>query len=361
MTFFPFALFLFVYFTICFYIGYNAYIWLRESFSFRYKWAYIACVAFLSLSVFLDRFFTSKILAILSGTWFLIIGYGLILLPIVNLIYFINKKRGAKILGGTVLTFFLFVVILGSYYAWNPVVQTYEISIDKPSKQEELTVLMVSDLHLGKIVGNKHLEKLVKIAKEMEPDMVLIAGDIMDDYIEPYQKENMGATMEKIKAPLGVYATSGNHDYYGNDLDALHVEMEKAGITMLADEAVSIQDDFYVVGRNDLTDKKRKSMKDLMKDLDQKRPIIMLDHQPNEINEASKNGVDILLSGHTHGGQIAPANIITGFIYENDWGYLKKGDLHSIVSSGFGLWGPPFRIGTQSEVVELKINFNGKE
>jgi len=356
-----FAIFLLVYLAICFYIGYNGFVWLRQSFSFRYKWAYIACIAFLSFSVFFDRFFSTRVLAYISGIWFLIIGYGLILLPIINLIYFLNKKRGAKILGGALVIFFIGIVIFGSYNAWNPVVRTYEISIDKQADQKEFNILMVTDLHLGKIVGNKHLERLVTISKEMNPDMVVIAGDIIDDYIKPYQDEQMGETLSKIKAPLGVYATSGNHDYYGDDLDELHQEMEKAGITMLSDESVNIEDSFFLVGRNDLTDKHRKTMKELIGALDKNLSIIMLDHQPNEIDEASKNGVDILLSGHTHGGQIAPANIITGLIYENDWGYLKKGDLHSIVSSGYGLWGPPFRIGTQSEVVQLKIKFKGKE
>lgn len=287
----------------------------------------------------------------------LIIGYGLILLPIVNLIYFLNKKRGAKIFGGAIVSFFIVIFLAGSYFSWNPVVRTYEVTINKAAKHDELTALLVSDLHLGKMVGTNHLERLVSITEEVEPDIILIAGDIIDDYIQPYLDENMGEVMKKIQAPLGVYGVSGNHDYYGNDLLAMNTEMEKAGITMLKDEAIEIAEGFYVVGRNDLTDKNRKSMDEIMRPINKSKPILMLDHQPDQLDEAEANGVDVLLSGHTHGGQVVPANLVTGLIYENDWGYLKKGDLHSIVSSGFGLWGPPFRIGTQSEVVELKIKF----
>lgn len=355
-----FALFLLIYLAICFYIGYNGWVWLRESFSFRYKKSYFAIITLLSFSVFLDRLVSARVLAYLGGVWMLIIGYGLIIFPIVNILYFALKKKGAKIIGWVIIAFFGFVFIYGSYNAWNPVVRNYEIAVDKASSKSELSVLLVSDLHIGKTVGKNHIERLVEITSERNPDIILIAGDIIDDYIQPYLDENVGASMKKLKAPLGVYATSGNHDYYGDDLKALHEEMEKANIEMLADEAVIIEDSFYLVGRNDLTDEERKSMKEITKNLNKEMPIIMIDHQPDELKEASENGVDVLLSGHTHGGQVAPANIITNMIYENDWGYLQKGNLHSIVSSGFGLWGPPFRIGTQSEVVEIKIEFNQK-
>lgn len=355
-----FALFLLIYLALCYYIGYNGWVWLRETFSFRYKKSYFALITLLSFSVFLDRLVSARVLAYLGGVWMLIIGYGLILLPIVNILYFVLKKRGTKIFGWVIIAFFGFVFALGSHNAWNPVVRTYEIEVDKATSQKELTVLMVSDLHIGKTVGKRHMERLVKISEERNPDIIMIAGDIIDDYIEPYKDGNIGETMKKLKAPLGVYAISGNHDYYGDDLEAMHKEMEKANIELLADEAVIIQDGFYLVGRNDLTDRNRKSMKEIVRNLDKKMPIIMMDHQPDEITQASENGVDVLFSGHTHGGQVAPANIITNMIYENDWGYLQKGNLHSIVSSGFGLWGPPFRIGTQSEVVEIKIEFSSK-
>ncbi|MFO1445411.1 metallophosphoesterase [Bacillus sp. Bva_UNVM-123] len=351
------AIFLLIYLALCFYVGYNAFVWLKEVFSFRYKKAYIACMAFIALNIFIDRFVSSKVLAFISGMWLLIIGYGLIILPIANLIYYFSKKKGLKLIGWAIVVFFIFVFSIGSYNAWNPVVRTYEVSIDKPSKQKELTILLASDFHIGKMVGKNHLERFVKIAKERQPDIILMPGDIIDDYIEPFLEGNLGETMKKLKAPLGVYATSGNHDYYGDDLAQLFVEMEGAGITMLSDEAVNMNDSFYIVGRNDLTDRNRKSIKEIVAPLNNEKPIIMLDHQPNALAEASENGVDLLLSGHTHGGQVAPANFITNRIYENDWGYLKKENLHSIVTSGFGFWGPPFRIGTRSEVVEIKMHF----
>ncbi len=318
---------------------------------------YVVCIVFLSMNLFIERFFSSKILAFLSGMWMVIIGYSIILLPIVNLLYFILKKRGARVLGGAVIAFFIFVFAYGSYLAWNPVVRTYEMTVNKASNIDKLNILMVSDLHIGKMIGATHIGKLLDITKERKPDIVMIPGDIIDDNIETFMAENVGDVIAQIKAPLGIFATSGNHDYYGGDLERLFTEMEKAGVTMLADKAVEIEESFYIVGRNDDTDDQRKNIADVVKRLDEKKPVIMMDHQPTEIIEASENGVDVLLSGHTHRGQVAPANLITKWLYENDYGYLKINNLHSIVSSGYGFWGPPFRIGSQSEVVEIIIRF----
>ena len=132
--------------------------------------------------------------------------------------------------------------------------------------------------------------------------------------------------------------------------------MDKVGIQFLLDEAVLINDQYYLVGRKDLAEGNRETTASLLKDLDKTKPIIMLDHQPRELKEAEKAGVDILLSGHTHKGQLAPANLVTEILFENDGGYLKKQNLHSFVSSGFGTWGPPLRIGSRSEVMVININ-----
>lgn len=348
-----------IYFLLCLYVGYHGWIWIKSTFKRKNKMIYIIILIFLSLSIFMERIFTTKTLAFVSGMWMVIIGYSMILLPIINIIYFVFKKKGVRILGAIILVFFMFVFTYGSYLAWTPVVRTHEITLNKKANMDELTIFVVSDLHLGELIGKRHLEKLVRIVDERQPDIVMIPGDIINDNIGPFLKENMGEVLAELRAPLGVYAVSGNHDYYGGDIEQIFVEMDKAGITMLGDEMVQIDESLYIIGRNDKTDNDRKSIKELMKGIDRQQSIIMLDHQPIALSEANENGIDILLSGHTHRGQIAPANIITGLLYENDWGYLQKGNLHSIVTSGFGFWGPPFRIGSQSEVVELKVKFNG--
>jgi uncharacterized protein len=354
---FVILLFILIYTAICYYVGYNGWMWLKATRLRLNKWVYIGVIAFLSMSMFIGQFSLFLPIKIIGYLWIVIIGYSLILLPLANILVYLLKRKGVFWIGFTVIGMFLFIFGYGLYHAWTPIVRTYDIQINKNTESDAIKIMMASDLHLGQIVGEKHLQRLVDIANEVQPDIILIPGDLIDDYIEPYIENDMGRTMAKLHAPLGVYAVSGNHDYYGNDLDILVEEVEKVGIQMLMDESVLINDDFYIVGRNDLTDEKRKEVRDIVRGLDHTKPIIMMDHQPKELDIAEEQGVDLLLSGHTHRGQLAPAHLITSRIFENDWGYLEKGNLHSLVSSGFGTWGPPLRIGSQAEVMVINLTF----
>ncbi len=332
--------------------------WLEHSFSFRHKKTYILVLLVLSLSIFVGFATSSSILQTIGYYWLTLTGYSLFLLPIAILLFFLFKKKGIRIIGFGVLFLYVLILGFGTYYAWSPVERTYEVSINKNSERDHLKILMASDFHLGNIVGENHLKKFVHLIEETSPDIVLIPGDLIDDHIEPFLKENMGKTLKGIKAPLGVYATLGNHDYYGNDDKKIVEEMERLGIEVLTDEVTMIENGIYLIGRNDNTDENRAGINELVATLEKSKPMIMLDHQPNELDAAMENGIDLILSGHTHRGQVFPGNLITNRLYENDYGLLKKGDLHSIVSSGFGTWGPPLRLGTRSEVVIINVEFN---
>ncbi|MCM3584150.1 metallophosphoesterase [Mesobacillus maritimus] len=355
---FVILLFLLIYSTICFYVGYNGWVWINMTRLHVNKWFYVGFISLLSVAMFIGQFSMFLPIKIIGYLWLIILGYSLILLPIANLLVSLIKKRSAFWIGWLIVLFFLAIFIVGSYNAWSPVVRTYDVHIEKGPPTNEIKVLMASDLHLGQIVGKKHLQRLVDIASETKPDLILIPGDLIDDYIDPYLNENMGEILGQLQAPLGVFAVSGNHDYYGNDLEKLVTEVESVGVQMLMDEAVLINDQFYLIGRNDLTDDNRKEVAELVRNFDRSKPIIMMDHQPKEFATAEKMGVDLLLSGHTHRGQVAPAHLITSRVFENDWGYLQKGTFHSIVSSGFGTWGPPLRIGSRAEVVIIHLSFD---
>jgi uncharacterized protein len=348
---------LLVFLAISLYVGYNGWVWLNSKSKFKYKKSYFAVILLLSFSFILGRLLESKILDMIGGYWMVVVGYSLILLPIANILYFLLKKKGTFQIGLTVLAFFIVIFCYGSYNAWNTTIRNYEITIDKKSEMNGLKVLLATDIHVGEDIGTHNLLRLVEIVQEQKPDIVLLAGDIINDNIEPYIANNIGDIMKEIKAPLGVYAVPGNHDYYGDDVEALEKEMDKIGIHFLRDEVMTIDDQFYIIGRQDHTETDRKQISDLMRDVDKSKPILMLDHQPRELGEAEKSGVDMIVSGHTHRGQLAPANLITAKIYENDWGYLKKGQLHSFTSSGLGVWGPALRIGSQSEVMLINVNF----
>jgi predicted MPP superfamily phosphohydrolase len=172
---------------------------------------------------------------------------------------------------------------------------------------------------------------------------------------------DLGASLEQLSAPLGVYGITGNHEYIGGAEEAVRY-LEEHGIKMIRDSIIMIQDELYIVGREDRDRPRfggqgRKSVQHLMKQVDLKKPVILLDHQPFELDEKEQAGADLTLSGHTHHGQIWPLNYITNAIYEVSWGYKKKGNMHVYVSSGAGGWGPPVRLGNRPEIVLLNLTF----
>ena len=148
----------------------------------------------------------------------------------------------------------------------------------------------------------------------------------------------------------------------GNEMEAF---LKKSNIKLLQDETQLVDQAFYMIGRRDdskpgTKNGSRKSIKELMEGVDQTKPVLLVDHQPKELQEIADAGVDVDLSGHTHDGQMFPGNLLIGMIWENACGYLQKGDMHSIVTSGVGIWGPAMRVGTDSEIAVIHITFNPK-
>jgi uncharacterized protein len=250
----------------------------------------------------------------------------------------------------------------GYWKALHPVIQEYNITIPKKSNLKELHAVMVSDIHLGTIVKKKRLDLMVAKVNELEPDVVFLAGDIIDGDLSPFINEKMAGSFRNLKTKYGVYGILGNHEYIGRATEKTIASYKDGNINVLRDNVVKIDNSIYIVGRDDISSERfsakgRQPLAQLVKGLDKNLPIILMDHQPIKLEEAVNSGIDLQLSGHTHYGQIFPNQFITDKIYENDWGLLKKGNTNIIVSSGFGTWGPPFRIGTQSEIVNLKIKF----
>jgi uncharacterized protein len=259
----------------------------------------------------------------------------------------------------------LIVIVLllyGYINAGNPVTNKIDISINKNVVEiNELNIAMVSDIHLGNIVGKERLDNIVKKINELNPDIVLLPGDIVDEDIAPVMKNDLGKSLENIKSKYGTFATTGNHEYIGGVEPAVNY-LSEHNITFLRDSVIKIANSFYLAGREDrdisrFTNKKRKPLKELLKDIDMTLPIVLMDHQPFALEDAVINGVDVQVSGHTHNGQLFPINFITKLIYEISSGYLKKEKTHFYVSNGVGTWGPPIRIGNQPEIVNIILKF----
>lgn len=265
------------------------------------------------------------------------------------------------------LVVFILVIGIVSYGAWNarhPRVNHYEVSIAKQAGSlKQLHVVMVSDVHLGTIINNSYLTKMVTSINQLKPDLVLLAGDVFDENIETVNKQQMADSFRKLSAPNGVFAILGNHEYISGNAEDTIKYLGEAGVKVLRDSSQKIAGSFYLVGRDDrsgarLNGVKRQDLKTLLQGVNHSLPILLMDHQPLQLAEPAEQGVDLQLSGHTHAGQLFPIEFITQRIFEDDWGYLRKGNFQLIVSSGYGTWGPPIRVGNTPEIVDITIKFN---
>ncbi len=223
-------------------------------------------------------------------------------------------------------------------------------------------MVMMSDLHLGYHNPRKELARWVDMVNAENPDFVLIAGDIIDGSMRPLQEERMAEEFRRLKAP--VYACLGNHEYYAGEPGARQFYQD-AGIRLLIDEAAVVDSCIVIIGRDDRSNPHRRSVAFLVGSARAKTATapytILLDHQPYHLERSEKAGVDFQLSGHTHRGQVWPISWITDAIYECSWGSHQRGATQYYVSSGLGLWGGKFRIGTQSEYVVATITPRGRE
>lgn len=226
---------------------------------------------------------------------------------------------------------------------------------------DSLNIVLASDIHLGVIVGETHLKKIVDKINGLQPDVILLAGDIIDEDVAPVIRNNVGEQLKKLSAKYGVYGITGNHEYIGGVEPASKYLIEH-GIGLLRDSTVFVDKKFFIVGREDraisqFTNSKRKQISRLFDAVDKSYPVILMDHQPFALHEAKDMGVDLQVSGHTHYGQMWPLNFITDWVYELAWGYKQKGNTHYYVSCGAGGWGPPIRTGSRPEIVQIMLSF----
>lgn len=310
-----------------------------------------------------------RLFKVIGSYYLACMEFAVIMLPLTDLLYGVLALAGVGLSafvtesGTTVLVLLAIFLIWGSRNAWSTVVRTHRLKVAKSiGTSVPLTVAVASDLHLGNIVGNRHLRRMVREMNAMNPDIILLAGDVLDDSIEPFLRNGMEQQLKQLKARYGVYAVLGNHEYYGGSIAQYTEVMRSVGIQVLQDEVVETSG-VYVVGRKDKTAEHmeggRLSVETLLHGVDRSKPILMMDHQPTGFGIASEAGVDVLLSGHTHRGQIAPNHWITRRLFELDWGYLLKNKLHVIVSSGYGTWGPPIRLASRSELIRLELVLDG--
>lgn len=248
-------------------------------------------------------------------------------------------------------------LVIGNYNFNRPKLTTINVESNKPLKNKEIKIVAASDIHLGSYINSQKLKKYVSLINAQHPDIVLFVGDIADRNITSLIKQKMNKELLKINAPMGVFGVSGNHEYYAHDRYENYKYYEKCGIQMLIDKSVMIDSSFYIVGRDDQMNRERMELADMMRNFNKNLPVILLDHQPFHLSDAENNNVDLQLSGHTHNGQFFPGNLFVKNMYKLGYGYMKEGNTSYYVSSGLGIWGPEYRIGTKSEIVVINFKY----
>lgn len=291
---------------------------------------------------------------------------------------FLEFRSTFVITGFVCMALIILISVYGILHVGTIKVTPYEVTVNKKVKDmDSLKIILLADTHFGYSINCRHAQKMVEKINAQDPDIVCIAGDIFDnDYDAISDPEGVCNALKSIKSRYGVYACWGNHDldepilagftFGGKKKDQADPRMEQllrdANIHLLTDEAELIDDNFYVVGRNDSsrTHKlggQRLSPAQLTKDLDLDKPVIFIDHQPKQLQETADAGADLDLCGHTHDGQIFPGNLFIHLFWENSFGYLKKDKMHNIVTSGVGVWGPDMRVGTNCEICPITVHF----
>lgn len=290
------------------------------------------------------------------------------------------RSGTAFIISGLLCTVLIISVsIYGIFHVRTFKTTPYEITVHKTVEgMDSLKIVLIADTHFGYSMGHKHAEMLVKTINAEKPDLVCIAGDIFDNEYDALEyPEKIKNSLKSIRAKYGVYACWGNHDlnepilagftFNSSKQDKNDPRMETflkdCGIHLLNDKSALIDNKFYLVGRKDLSraekiEDGRLTPAQLTAELDHTKPIIFIDHQPKELQEAADAGADLDLCGHTHNGQMFPGNLLLHLFWENPCGYLQKGSMHNIVTSGAGIWGPNMRVGTDNEICAVTVRFN---
>ena len=347
---------LFIYSGLTYYLGWNLKRWLVSIHIFRLEPVYWILLFIISFSFILARLHKSlHFLSVVGNYWMFIFEYGLLLCITLNLIMLIPPFKNTAVMGSIAIGILVVLFIVGSFNAYSPVVRHATIKSDKQG--EDVRIVLASDFHLGILSGRKHLQRFVDLSNEQNPDIVLLAGDLVDDDPKWFVEHKMNDVMKQLRSNHGVYGILGNHEYYGGKIELLVEEMAAVNVTMLLDETVDVTDAITITGQEDITNKNRQALGDL-KPADSSKYWIVMNHTPNDLATPAEQGVDLHVSGHTHKGQMWPNNFITERMYELDWGYKQKNGMYAFVSSGFGFWGPPTRIGSRSELWVIDVQFS---
>lgn len=314
------------------------------------------------------------VLGTISAWWMGVMVYGLLYCVLADLIIVpcrilrlipLEAKGFARFVSGLlVVVLTTGTVLYGVHHADHPKRVNYQVQLTGYDAASEMNIVMISDLHLGAERSESRLKKIVEEINAVSPDLVLIAGDFFDnDFGAIREPEKAAELLRGLKTVYGVYACFGNHDAGATYPQMLRF-LQDSHIRLLADETVLIADKLYLAGRMDgspiggFGGQRRKALAEILTSEAKDLPVVVLDHNPAHVHEYGGE-TDLVLCGHTHKGQLFPGGLITQSMYEVDHGYYRRDENspHVIVTSGAGAWGPPMRVGTDSEINLIRLSW----
>ncbi len=362
--------FLFLLFVVSFYLGIHYYVCMRIisgltltplAGTYLRLFFLFAALSFV-LGKLLSRYFLVYPLVYFSSVWMgiIAIAFSLFLLKDIAGLFFIHHN---KLL--TIITLILvFSTSVFSLYNAAREVKIKEIKIpvkNLPSEKSGFSIVQLSDLHLDSLTSVQWLQSIIDKTNKLNPDLIVITGDLIDQGVHDFEK--LHHPLKGLKSKYGVLAITGNHEFYAGVNHFLEIA-KKSNIIVLRNEKISIADTVEIIGIDDETarrfSEKGPNLKQAMKDCDLDKPVILLSHQPKYFREAVKAGIDLQLSGHTHAGQIPPADLIVWIAFKYPWGLYQLENSYIYTTCGTGTWGPPMRLFSRSEIVKITLISDNK-
>lgn len=272
-----------------------------------------------------------------------------------------RRRFLALLSGGLVLLGGLGLSAMGLLEATAEALQVKRVRVPLsklPAALQGYRIVQITDLHVGPTLGRDFVEEVVKRVNALEPDLVAITGDLVDDRVARLSDQT--EPLKDLRAKDGVYFVTGNHEYYTGDVDEWLAWLASIGIRPLRNERILVRKGFELAGTDDYSAGRwgHGHGQDIPKALKRRNtglPVVLMAHQPRSFSEAAALGVDLQLSGHTHGGQIFPFNYVVALFQPYLRGLYRKGESQIYVSCGTGTWGPPMRLGAPAEITQIEL------
>lgn len=344
----------------------NVYIFIRtlqsvSSLSLGWKLLISSCYWLAALSLVISLFVRnvelpaslSRVMFTIGSSWLVFTLYMVLALLVTDLArLFLPALKSYGF--GIALGFTVLLLAYGYLNYRHPDIHRMEITLDKPLPEQPVKVVAISDVHLGNGTRKPQLKEFVNMINAEQPDLILIGGDLIDNSLLPVYQQHMAEELNQLKAPMGIYMVPGNHEYISG-LNECEQFLRGTPIRLLRDSIVTLPNGLQLIGRDDRSNRRRAPLAQLMQKADPTKPTLLIDHQPYEVAQKDSLGIDIQFSGHTHRGQVWPLSLLVDHLYEQSHGYRKWPHSHVYVSCGLSLWGPPFRIGTNSDMGVMTI------